>query len=149
MQSIRISKGKCKCLYTDLYTGGRQLGTHTKLNALSTILANVHAHSYTCSLVPTPNAPPNLLPFPTMSPPSHCAAKPVLPPGPLPHSPQAHTHPSPGALHLFWPLHITHTPSGPRKLVWAQKCAPPWSVGPHFSACSSICLYFPTPYIEH
>ena len=95
-----------------------------------------------------PQYTPQFAPLPHHVPPSHCVAKPVLSPapGPLPHSPQAYPHPSPGALHLFWPLYITHAPSGPRKLVWTQKCAPSWSVGPHFSECGSICLYFPTPY---
>ena len=129
----------------------RQLGTHTKLNALSTILllANVYAYS---SLIHAPWCPPPIHP-PICSPSPPCPPLPLCSkacappcPWPLPHSPQAYPHPSPGALHLFWPLYITHAPSGPRKLVWTQKCAPSWSVGPHFSECGSICLYFPTPY---
>ena len=38
------------------------------------------------------------------------------------------------------PLRIARAPSSPRDLTWAWKCAPPWSVGPRFSACGSVCL---------
>ena len=129
----------------------RQLGTHTKLDALSTILllANVHAYS---SLIYAPWCPPPIHP-PICSPSPPCPPLPLCSKACAPPCPWPPATFSPGLSTPFpWsfafilaPLH--HTCSlWPQETCMDPEMCPLLECVPHFSECGSICLYFPTPY---